>query len=213
MAAQASAVAETMGGTEAQTSGGFVHLHVHTQYSLVDGLVRVPELVRQARDAGMPAVALTDAGNLFAMVKFYRQALAQGVKPIVGVELALVDDDDARTDDVLVVLCQDAAGYRNLTRLVTQSFLDGQLRGRPRVRRDWLTAETTSGLIALSGGFAGDVARLALSRGHKAAGERLEAWRGLFGDRYYLQVSRTGREVEERWLQHAVSLSAAHGVP
>ncbi|MEL6448024.1 MAG: DNA polymerase III subunit alpha [Pseudomonadota bacterium] len=213
MAAQASAVAETLGGTEAQTSGGFVHLHVHTQYSLVDGLVRVPELVRQARDAGMPAVALTDAGNLFAMVKFYRQALAQGVKPIVGVELALIDDDDAKTDDVMVVLCQDAAGYRNLTRLVTQSFLDGQLRGRPRVRRDWLTAETTSGLIALSGGFAGDVARLALSRGHEAAGERLDAWRGLFGDRYYLQVSRTGREVEERWLQHAVSLSAAHGVP
>src|ERR1700752_4219361 len=127
----------------------FVHLRLHTEYSLVDGVVRVPRLMRAVAAAGMPAVALTDHGNLFALVKFCREAERQGVKPIAGVDLWLVGEGE-RTEPVrLTLLAQDPAGYRNLTRLVSRSYLEGQARGRPLLNRAWLDRESTTGLIAL----------------------------------------------------------------
>ncbi|MEM7611709.1 MAG: DNA polymerase III subunit alpha, partial [Pseudomonadota bacterium] len=194
-------------------AGGFVHLHVHTQYSIVDGLVRVPELMAKVRDAGMPGVALSDAGNLFAMVKFYTRALAEGLKPIVGVELALLDREDSNVSDSLLLLCQNRAGYRNLTRLVTRGYLEGQHRGRPGIYPDWLDQTTTAGLIALSGGFAGDLARLARIKGRDAALARAEHWQQLMGDRYYLQISRTGRDAEADWLRRAVAIGEQLSIP
>ena len=115
----------------------FVHLHVHTEYSLVDGVVRVEsehkdgKLAREGlMDAcarlGMPAVALTDQGNLFALVKFYRAALSRGIKPLVGVDALLREEGERAEPSRLVLLCQDDRGYRNLTRLVTRSYLEGQ---------------------------------------------------------------------------------------
>ncbi|MEL6868699.1 MAG: DNA polymerase III subunit alpha [Pseudomonadota bacterium] len=186
--------------------GGFVHLHVHTQYSIVDGLLRVPELMARARDTGMPAVALTDAGNLFAMVKFYTKAVKAGVKPLIGVELAVHEDEQRQHADSMLLLCQNLAGYRNLTKLVTRAYLEGQHQGRPGVDWAWLDRDATQGLIALSGGFAGDVARLCASGNTDTALARAEHWQDVFGDRYYLQVSRTGRAGENRWIQHAVHI-------
>ncbi|MEL7298062.1 MAG: PHP domain-containing protein, partial [Pseudomonadota bacterium] len=196
----------------ADTPPTFVHLHLHTQYSIIDGLIRVPDLMKAARNDNMPAVALSDAGNLFAMVKFYKSALAKGIKPIIGVEVALAGDE---TDggDRMVLLCQDVAGYRNLTRLITRAFLEGQQHGRPMVERAWMTADACSGLIALSGGFHGDVARLAQRQGDKAAAERARHWQTTFGDRYYFQISRTGRDGEQEWLASAVSLGNRLQIP
>jgi DNA polymerase-3 subunit alpha len=93
----------------------FVHLHVHSEYSLVDSVVRIPELLAAARVAGMPAVALTDQGNLFAMVTFYKAALAAGIKPIIGVDVWLRQGEDGRQPARLVLLCRNAEGYANLS--------------------------------------------------------------------------------------------------
>ena len=138
----------------------FVHLRLHTEYSLLDGIVRVPELMTAVAAAGMPAVALTDQSNLFAMVKFYKEALGAGVKPLIGVDAWIREGDrDARSDvrsgassaaaSRIVFLCQNLAGYRHLTQLVTRSFLEGQQRGAPMLERAWLQRDVLEGLIVL----------------------------------------------------------------
>src|SRR5580658_10192739 len=104
----------------------FVHLRVHTEYSLIDSVVRVPSLMQAVAAARMPAVALTDQGNLFAMVKFYRAALEAGVQPIIGVDVMVREADDKQGASRLSLLCQDMTGYRNLSRLVSRSFQEGQ---------------------------------------------------------------------------------------
>ena len=145
----------------------FVHLRLHTEYSLLDGIVRVPELMTAVAAAGMPAVALTDQSNLFAMVKFYKEALGAGVKPLIGVDAWIREGDrDARSDgrsdprsgassaapSRIVFLCQNLVGYRHLTQLVTRSFLEGQQRGAPMLERAWLQRDVLEGLIVLSAG-------------------------------------------------------------
>ena len=115
----------------------FVHLRVHSEYSLVDGVVRIKPLVRAVAEAGMPAVAITDQSNLFTMVKFYRAALAAGVKPIIGVDAWLHNEQDPNKPSRLVLLAQDYDGYRNLTRLVSRSYREGQHLGVPMLVRDW----------------------------------------------------------------------------
>ncbi|HEC16262.1 MAG TPA: DNA polymerase III subunit alpha [Sedimenticola sp.] len=190
----------------------FVHLRLHSEYSLVDGVVRIKPLVKAVAEAGMPAVAVTDQCNLFAMVKFYRAALAAGVKPIVGVDLWLRNEEDANKPGRLVLLVQNGEGYRNLTRLVSRSYMEGQHLGRPMLNRAWLRG-ASEGLIALSGGREGDVGQALLSGNRARAGALLDGWLELFGDRYYLELSRTGRENEEDCLHESVELALARGVP
>ena len=186
----------------------FVHLHLHTEYSLVDGLVRIKPLVERAAEMGMPAVAVTDQSNLFGMVKFYRAAMAAGVKPIIGVDLWVYNEAEPAHPARLVLLCRNNEGYRNLTRLVSRTYLEGQQRGIPMLRKEWLKWES-GGLIALSGGRAGDVGR-ALLGGHREQAQRqLRFWQELFPDSYYLELQRTGREGEEEYLHAAVELAIA----
>jgi len=186
----------------------FVHLRLHTEYSIADGLLRVPALMAAVAAARMPAVALTDRGNLFAMVKFFRDAQQAGIKPIIGVELRVHEPGEGTQSSELVLLCQNDTGYRRLTTLVTRSFLEGQRHGVPMIARDWLGGGGADGLIALSGGRGGDVGRALLAGRDDEARARLDAWLALFGDRYYLELQRTGREGEERYLHAAVQLAA-----
>ena len=135
----------------AMSTPAFVHLNVHSEYSLVDGVVRIPALVEAVAAAGMPAVALADQDNLFAMVKFYSAAQKRGVKPIVGADVRVRDPDDPARDTRLILLCQDRTGYRNLSRLLTRAQVEGRRGGTaPRLERAWLSG-ATDGLIALSG--------------------------------------------------------------
>src|SRR4029077_13633898 len=108
---------------------GFVHLRLHTEYSLLDSVVRIPELVAAVSAAGMPAVAVTDQTNLFAMVKIYREALKNGVKPLIGVDLLVREEGERAAPSRLTLLCQTPEGYRNLARLVSRAYLEGQERG------------------------------------------------------------------------------------
>ena len=192
----------------------FVHLHLHTEFSLIDSTVRIPALMQHCAASQMPAVAMTDRNNLFGLVKFYRKALAAGVKPVIGLDLAVVDGDEPEPNPfTLLLLVQNNDGYRNLCELLSRSYLEGQVRGAPVARRDWLTPDSCRGLIALSGGRDGDVGRLlALDHGN-AARRRLQHWQSVFGDRYYLELIRTGRPDEETVIGHSVQLAGECQVP
>ncbi len=191
----------------------FVHLHVHTEYSLLDSTVRIPVLMQSCADDGMPAVALTDQNNLFGMVKFYTKAIAAGVKPIIGADVRLVNDDDPDRPHTLLLLCQNNDGYRNLSCLLTRAFLEERFRGEAMLRRDWLTQETCNGLIALSGGLHGDVGH-ALALGHEGeARKALREWRSTFDGRYYIELIRTGRAREEDCVQASLMLASEENVP
>jgi DNA polymerase III subunit alpha len=195
----------------------FVHLSLHTEYSLVDSVLRISPLMQRLSELDMPAVALTDQSNLFAMVKFYRAAQRHGIKPIVGVDTwirrppaagALEADPPGR----LLLLCQDDDGYRNLTRLISRGYQEGQHGGVPMLDYAWLDG-ASDGLIALSGGRTGDIGRALLAGNEGNAGALLEQWQGLFPGRFYLEVQRTGREGDEDYLHAAVDLAAATDTP
>ncbi len=191
----------------------FVHLHVHTEYSMVDSTVRIAALMDRCAAEGMPAVALTDQNNVFGLVKFCRKAIAAGVKPLVGVDLRLANDDDSDHPYRLVLLCQDNDGYRNLSQLVTRAYLEGQVRGEPLARPEWLDNRSCRGLIALSGGVHGDVGRALVNNHEEQARDRLRHWLEVFGDRYYLELVRTGRSGEEDCVRASAAIGAELGVP
>ncbi len=190
----------------------FIHLHVHSEYSIVDGLLRVKPMLQQALAMGMPALAITDQGNLFGMVKFYREALRLGIKPIVGAELWIRPRAEGQAPMRLLLLCQGQQGYRNLTRLLTRSYIEGQSEGLACVSEDWLWGQS-EGLIALSCGRQGDVGQALLAGDMDMARERLQVWQDLFPDRYYLELQRTGRADEEAYIDAAVELAASSATP
>jgi DNA polymerase-3 subunit alpha len=190
----------------------FVHLRLHTEYSLVDGIVRVPELMAAVAAGRMPAVALTDQSNLFAMVKFYKEAQAAGIKPLIGVDAWIREPGERAPPSRIVFLCQNLKGYRHLTQLVTRSYLEGQQRGAPMLERSWINSDVLQGLIVLSGGFEGDIGRC-LARGRDDEAERcLERWQAFCGDRFYLEVQRTGRAGEQVCSEAAMELAQSRGV-
>ncbi len=190
----------------------FVHLHLHTEYSLVDGLIRIKPLAQVIAQAGMPAVAVTDQSNLFAMVKFYRAAMAAGIKPIIGVDLWVHNQELASRASRLVLLCQDTVGYHNLTELISRSYLEGQQHGRPMIEFDWLNG-CTDGLIALSGGREGELGQYLLNDKFDEAKSRSLLWQKLFPDRFYLELQRTGREGEAAYIHQAVELAITEQLP
>ncbi len=190
----------------------FVHLRLHTEFSLQDSVVRIPELVERAAQLGMPAVAVTDQNNLFAMVKFYREALKQGVKPIIGVDVLLRARGERAVPSRLTLLCKDPGGYQNVTNLITRAWLEGQDKGIPLIDRAWLDATTTSGLIALSGAADGDVGRALIAGREPEAMGMAREWQALFGDRYYLELQRLGRAEDEALVTRCVALSQKTGI-
>ncbi|MGD8569635.1 MAG: DNA polymerase III subunit alpha [Gammaproteobacteria bacterium] len=190
----------------------FVHLHVHTEYSLINGIVRVKPLVQAVRQARMPAVAVTDQSNLFAMVKFYRAAIAAGVKPIIGVDLWIANEHQAGQPFQLVLLCQNNEGYKNLTRLVSRGYTEGQHHGAPVLEREWLKG-ATDGLIALSGGMHGDIGQALLGQHYDEAAGLLHQWQSLFPQRFYLQLQRTGKPYEEDYIHAVVQLAQDTNTP
>ena len=190
----------------------FVHLRVHTEYSLVDSVVRVKPLMSALAADHMPAVALTDQSNLFAMVKFTRAALGTGIKPIIGVDLWVRQEDEQGLPYRMVLLCKDRVGYLNLSLLITKSYLEGQHGGVPMVQSAWIR-EYAEGLIALSGGREGEVGRALLSGQKELARERLAHWKSVFPDSFYLELIRTGRENEEAYIVEAVELALQTQTP
>ena len=193
-------------------SQNFVHLRVHTEYSLVDSLVRVKPLVERVRELGMPAVAVTDVCNFYGLVKFYKSATGSGIKPLFGADLLLREGEERDAPTLLTLLAANDQGYRNLTRLISRAYLDGQHLGMPQVERSWLV-EASEGLIALSGGREGDIGQALLSGRESQAAERLSQWMAIYPDRFYLELQRTGRDNEDSYLRDACALAMDQACP
>ena len=190
---------------------GFVHLSVHTEFSLVDSTIRIKPLVKRVA-ASMPAAAVTDRSNMFSLVKYYRAALSAGIKPVVGVDLRVRSAGEEASVTRALLLVQNAAGYSNLTNLVSRGYQEGQTDGTPVVELGWLF-DAHEGLIALSGGVSGDVGQ-ALKRGN--AGEALDIakqWQAVFGDRYYLELNRTGMPFEDHYIAGACDIAVQLDIP
>ena len=191
----------------------FVHLTVHSEYSLVDGVVRVPALVERVRGMRMPAVALTDHANVFALVKFYKAAAQRRIKPVVGADIWIGESPDDAAPTRMTLLCADAAGFGNLSRLLTSAYSHGQWRGRVLVLKQWLEPDALQGLIALSGGQFGEVGRTLLGAKPERAAGVLDEWLERFPERFYLELHRVGRAEEHDYLEQAVRLAGARRVP
>ncbi|MFT5045543.1 MAG: DNA polymerase-3 subunit alpha, partial [Porticoccaceae bacterium] len=203
-------------GTDAQLSmaespTAFVHLSLHTEFSLVDSTVRIKPMVKKVA-ASMPAVAVTDRSNMFALVKFYRAASGAGIKPIAGVDLKVRGSAPEGGITRVLLLVQNEMGYANLTNLVSRGYQEGQLDGTPVVDIQWIFA-ANEGLIALSGSIDGDVAE-ALKRGNpEEALEVARGWQMVFGDRYYLELTRTQRDFEEQYIAGACAIAVDLDIP
>jgi DNA polymerase-3 subunit alpha len=201
----------------------FVHLHVHTEFSLVDSLIRVEPPARKSQGAnvetltgacakrGLPAVAVTDRDNLFAMVKFYKLAEGAGIKPILGADVALQELGDPEGAESITLLVMDQTGYRNLTRLVSRAYADGQSRGRPRILRSWLEA-ASDGLIALAGRDS-EIGRALVAGRVEAAQAATGWWARHFPDRLYLEITRCGRPGDDLHLAAAIGWAGEAGLP
>src|SRR5690606_31020556 len=189
----------------------FVHLRVHSEFSVVDGIVRVPDLIKRVAQLGQPAVALTDLSNIFGLIKFYKGARGKGVKPIAGCDVWLTNDDDPDKPFRLLLLVRNHKGYLNLCELLTQSFLTNQGRGRAEIRREWLAGR--EGLIVLSGGRAGDIGH-ALDAGNAITALSLaRQWGQLFPGAFYIELQRSGADGDEAYTQAAMRLAADAGLP
>ncbi len=192
----------------------FVHLRVHTEFSLIDGLVRVKGLVAAAKDAGMPAVAMTDQVNLFALVKFFKASAGAGIKPICGADILVLNEVDPEAEPYRVtLLVQNALGYRHLMELISRAYAEGQgfILDKALVKKSWLI-EKSEGLIALSGCREGEVGRAMLS-GKGMADDLVDEWMRLFPGRFYLEIQRTGRVGEDVIIAESVRLGLAKNCP
>ncbi|WP_447529949.1 DNA polymerase III subunit alpha [Vreelandella sp. TE19] len=190
----------------------FVHLRLHSEYSLVDGLVKLKSLVSTTESRAMPALALTDEANLFGLVKFYKAAQGAGLKPIIGSDLWLANPHDAAHPYRITLLAMNDVGYRNLTELISKGWSDGQRQGRAILDKQWVL-EQSEGLIVLSGAREGEIGRHLLSDHEREAKALLEQWQAAFPDRFYLELVRTGRALEEACVHASVKLAVETGTP
>jgi DNA polymerase-3 subunit alpha len=184
----------------------FIHLGVHSEFSIIDSIARVDELVQQAATCNMPALALTDLSNLHAAVKFYTGCRSKGIKPILGSEVRLED-----TLGRVTLLAMNQIGWRHLTEVVSQGYIEGLTLGTPLIKTQWVFNKN-NGLIALLGQNS-DVGQALRSATPERADTLLEAWRSHFGDRVYIMISRTGRMGESAYVDAALALAERLQVP
>lgn len=197
----------------------FVHLHVHSEYSLLDGACRIKELVQHAKELGMDALAVTDHGVMYGAVEFYQTAVAAGIKPIIGCEVYVAEGDHTEKGTPasnnryhLILLCENEEGYRNLIKLVSLSFTEGFYR-KPRVDKE-LLRRYSKGLIALSGCLAGEVDQRLLSGDYEGARQTALEYKDIFGpDCYYLELQNHGLSEELKLLPQKIRLAKETGIP
>ena len=207
------------------TSPIFTHLRVHSEYSIVDGLVRIDELVGAAAKDQQPALAVTDLANMFCMVRFYKAARGKGIKPIVGVDAWITNDDNRDKPFRLLILAKNRSGYLQLCELLSKAWLTNQYKGRAEIRVEWLEALATSvstlepdvdqanALIVLSGAHFGDIGQ-AIENGDLAKAEKAaERWARIFPGHFYIEIQRAGQANQEQQVRHSVALASRLGLP
>lgn len=199
------------------TDPRFVHLRLHSEYSIVDGLVRIDEMVAEAARDAQPAVALTDLSNLFGLIKFYKAARKQGIKPIAGCDVWVTNDVDREKPTRLLLLVRTNQGYHNLCELLTKAWLENQHKGRAEIRREWLAdmkqASGDTGMIALSGAMMGDIGQSLAAENTDSAEHNAHQWMDIFPGAFYLEVQRSGHPREEAYIHQVKQLAQKVGLP
>ncbi|MGL6463885.1 DNA polymerase III subunit alpha [Aeromonas hydrophila] len=190
----------------------FIHLRVHSDFSMVDGLQKINPIVGAAAANNMPALALTDQMNMCGLVRFYGAAHGKGVKPIVGADFWVQSDELGDEQFRLTLLAMDNDGYQNITLLISRGYQRGHVQGRPVIDKAWL-AEHAKGVIVLSGGREGDVGKFLLKGNRQMTEQCLAFYQSHFPDAYYLELLRTGRPDEEVYLHMAVAIATEFALP
>ena len=190
----------------------FVHLRVHSAYSLANSVVRIDELIAKTADCGMPAIAITDQANIYAAVKFYKAAIQAGVKPVIGVDAWIENEQNLNTPSRLGLLVKNEKGYKNLCLLLARAHRDAQHTGRACIKKDWFT-EHNEGLIVLSGAMHGELGQALLNATAQRAEHVIQRYRELFDDRFYIELHRVGQPREEEYIEGAVDLAVRSGLP
>src|SRR5450830_1465906 len=191
----------------------FIHLRCHSEYSIVDGTVRIDDYVKHAQKDQMPALALTDLSNLFGAVKFYKAARGKGIKPLLGCDIWLENESKRDQPYRLLLLCQTHAGYLRLCELLTRAYLHNQFRGRAEIKRQWLIDESTDGLIVLSGAMSGDIGTALMQGNQRLAKQLAQDWNAAFPDRFYIELQRAGHAQQEAYISQAIALASETNLP
>ena len=208
----------------------FVHLRLHSEYSITDGVVRIDDAIATASEDGMGALALTDLGNLFGLIKFYSAARSGGIKPIAGADIWLSNEQEPDQPHRMLLLVQNHSGYLNLCELLTRASLHNQHHGRAEIHPKWLLEQATkggaqkigeqksgqtlaSGLIALSGAHSGDVGSALLAGNPEQARALATHWQTVFDHRYFIEVQRSGHSQDEAHIQLGCQLASELQIP
>ncbi|MGL6502193.1 DNA polymerase III subunit alpha [Aeromonas caviae] len=190
----------------------FIHLRVHSDFSMVDGLQKIGPIVSAAAANNMPALALTDQMNMCGLVRFYGSAHGKGIKPLVGADFWVQSDELGDELFRLTLLAMDNDGYQNITLLISRGYQRGHVQGRPVIDKAWL-GEHAKGVIVLSGGREGDVGKFLLKGNRQMVEHCLAFYQTHFPDAYYLELLRTGRPDEEVYLHMAVAIATEFELP
>ena len=193
-------------------NSNFIHLHLHSEYSISDSLIRIEDLIDQASENKYPAIAITDSNNIFSLIKFYKTAIKKGIKPIIGIEVDIEDFDDENNFSKVILLCKNITGFNNLSSLITDSYVNLKEDRKFVISRDSL-AKKSRGLIALSGGINGDIAKALKLESDSLIEKCLNYWKKNFPNSFYIEITRTGRDFEEEYLSHAIELSEKYNLP
>ncbi|MDR2032483.1 MAG: DNA polymerase III subunit alpha, partial [Azoarcus sp.] len=197
----------------APRSPRFVHLRLHTEYSITDGIVQIDQALDAAADDGMPALGISDLANLFGMVRFYKSARGEGIKPIIGADVWIGNERERDKPGRVLLICRNREGYRQLCELLTRAWMENKTHGRAMMQRAWFEDGAASGLLCLSGAQAGDVGQALAGGNAELAGRLAEEWARLFPDAYYIELQRAGHPGAEAYVRQAVQLAGRLGLP
>ena len=189
----------------------FIHLHLHTEYSLVDGLIKITDLASTAANMNMPAISITEKNNVFSAIKFYRAMHDQGIKPLIGADLNLVTEKKDEYSNILL-FCQHIDGYKNLSKLITKSYTEGQYLGNPTIHFDWLK-KYNDGLIVIDCADNGNFTKIFTSNDNLNRNKTIENLLSLFPNRYYLELQRIGRKDEGLLVSNTLDYSEKFNIP
>ncbi len=190
----------------------FIHLHLHSEYSISDSLIRISDLVEKVSDRKSPSVSITDHNNIFSLVKFYKKAIKNGIKPIIGIEIDIKDKESSNESFRIVLLCKNIIGFNNLSNLITDSYVNLNENNKFVVLKDDLM-KRSEGLIVLSGGIYGDLAHAIKSGKNDLIESSISYWKKNFSNNYYIEITRTGKDFEDEYIAQALDISEKYNIP
>ena len=190
----------------------FIHLHLHSEYSISDSLIRISDLVEKVSDRKSPSVSITDHNNIFSLVKFYKKAIKNGIKPIIGIEIDIKDTESSNESFRIVLLCKNIIGFNNLSNLITDSYVNLNENNKFVVLKDDLV-KRSEGLIVLSGGIYGDLAHAIKSGKNDLIESSISYWKKNFSNNYYIEITRTGKDFEDEYIAQALDISEKYNIP